>query len=425
MLIGAIRIVMRLLRRNKNQAPKPGQQPPDHELRVDSTEHNSLATMKSMVARRFVTGTALASSAVICAGAMAGPVGAAVHGRSGAHSHTTSAAASLIPTSTSWLTPRIGMTLAYPALKAGAKASLLRTQDGGRSWHPLAAPPVPFPVDQDQPQLVVGDGVIAVTNGTQIQAGQDTRARWSIVHLFGITSGSRLFISDLSIAKGRMLALVTQAKGSNSTARVYSGSASGTSMAPVDGLTETGSEVYGDISVQGSLQVVLGGDYKNEHYWYARSGSKFTAAPLPCPASWAPLLGGVRQGKPIALCSEPPSQMGPGSTLARVYTAPCLGGYFEASTKARQVPNPLGFAAASDSTMTLAAAPGLGGTFNAGGSWTSVVKAPEGSSWSGLAFPSPAVGVATGITLDRSGHLVGYVYRTTDAGRHWRALALP
>lgn len=51
------------------------------------------------------------------------------------------------------------------------------------------------------------------------------------------------------------------------------------------------------------------------------------------------------------------------------------------------MPNPLGFAAASDSTMTLAAAPGLGGTFNAGGRWTSVV--------------------------------------TTDAGRHWRALTLP
>ncbi len=342
-----------------------------------------------------------------------------------AHSHPVTAAAALLPTSTSWLTPETGLALAYPALKAGAKPSLLRTTNGGRSWHRITAPPVRFPVDQDQPQLVDRDGVLAVTNGTQIQTSRDSGAHWSVVHLSGIASGSRLAVGDLSITGGRMLALVTQSTGGKSTARVYSGSATGTGMAPVRGITESGSEVYGDISTQGGLQVVLGSDFKNERYWYARGRSGFTAAPLPCPMAGVPLLGGVREGKPVALCGETPSQVGPGSTLARVNTAPHLGGHFSASAKDQQVPNPLGFAAATDRDMTLAGAPGLGATFNAGRSWAAVVKTPEGSSWNSLAFLNCTVGVAAGITVNQSGQLVGHVYRTTDAGHHWAVLTLP
>jgi hypothetical protein len=133
----------------------------------------------------------------------------------------------------------------------------------------------------------------------------------------------------------------------------------------------------------------------------------------------------VRGGKPVALCGESPSSVAPGETLAQVYIAPRLGGRFSASGKDAPVPNPAGFAAASGRDMALAAAAGLGATFNAGGRWVPVVKTPSGSFWNSLAFVSPTVGVAVGSTSTQSSQLVSHVYRTTDAGHRWTALTLP
>jgi hypothetical protein len=245
--------------------------------------------------------------------------------------------------------------------------------------------------------------------------------------LTGITStgGANLSISDLAVTRDRIVAVITQQKATRSTTTLYSGAASGTSMSPVPGLSVTGNGTYGFLSTQGGLQVAFGAGYTSEHYWYLRGSTAFTSAPLPCPASEVPQPGGVRDGRPVVLCSQPPSTVAPGATLAQIHIAPRLGGTFSASGKDSQVPNPLGFAVASDTAMTLAASPGLGATFNAGGSWAPVVKDPNGSFWNSLAFPSATVGVATSTTVNSSGQLVGYAYRTTDAGHRWTTLTLP
>jgi hypothetical protein len=364
-----------------------------------------------------ITGAAAAALAVACAAAAATPAGAAVRA---------AAAAPVLPTSTSWPTPQTGMTLTYPALKAGAKPSLLLTTNSGRTWSHLSPPPVAFPSDQDQPQLAWGGDVIAVTNGTSVVTSQTKGQHWSADHLTGITvtSGAKLAISGLAVTQGRIVAVVTQRKGSKSSTTLYSAAASGASMSPVPGLSVSGSGTYGFLSTQGGLQVAFGVGYTSEHYWYLR-GSTFTSAPLPCPASDAAAPGGVAGGKPVVLCSEPPSTVAPGATMAQISIAPRLGGTFKAAGKNSQVPNPLGFAAASNTAMTLAASPGLGATFNAGGSWTPTVKDPEGSFWNSLAFPTATVGVATATTVNSSGQLVGYLYRTTNAGHHWTTVALP
>ena len=382
--------------------------------------------MKNMATKQFPTCAAAAAFAVASAVGVATPASAAA-GVAAGKASTAAVSAAVLPTSTSWPTPQIGMTLAYPAYTPGTKPSLLLTLNGGRNWLRLPPPPMPFPADQNLPQLAFGDGVIAVTNGTGVQSSHDAGAHWSQVHLSGVSStgGTRLFIGDLTIARGRMLALITRFNGTRGVAAVYAGAASGTRMTPVPGLAETGGEVYGSISTAGGLQAALGSNYQNERYWYARTGSTFTAAPLPCPAARVPLLGGVRDGMPVALCAESPSSVGPGETLAQVYTAPHLGGRFGASGKDTPVPNPQGFAAASGHDMTLAAAPGLGATFNAGGRWIPVVKTPGGTFWNSLAFVSPTVGVAVGSTFTQSGQQVSYVYRTTDAGHRWTALTLP
>jgi hypothetical protein len=217
------------------------------------------AVMKNVTAKQLLTRAAAAAFAVACAVGVAAPASAAAGGPAGETS-TTAVSAPVLPTSTSWPTPQIGMTLAYTAYTPGAKPSLLLTLNGGRNWLRLPPPPVPFPTDQNLPQLAFGDGVIAVTNGTRVQSSQDAGAHWSQVHLSGVSStgGTGLFIGDLTIARGRMLALVTQNKGSQDVAAAYSGAASGTRMTPVPGLSATGGEVYGSISAAGGLQAALG-----------------------------------------------------------------------------------------------------------------------------------------------------------------------
>jgi hypothetical protein len=151
---------------------------------------------------------------------------------------------------------------------------------------------------------------------------------------------------------------------------------------------------------------------------------RFIPAPLPCPAQMSALLGGVRNGKPVALCSGSPSDVGPGQNDKQVWVAPRLGGAFSPSGPVFVSPNPQGFAAASDQDMTVAGAFFLSVTFNAGRTWSTELPQANGAFWTDLAFVSPSTGVVVVNTVDNSGNLVGTVYRTTNAGRSWQALSL-
>jgi hypothetical protein len=137
------------------------------------------AVVKDVTAKQLRT-RAAAAFAVACAVSVAAPASAAA-GVAAGKASTAAVSGAVLPTSTSWPTPQIGMTLAYPAYTPEAKPSLLLTLNGGHNWLRLPPPPVPFPTDQDQPQLAFGDGVIAVTNGTRVQSSQDTGAHWSPV----------------------------------------------------------------------------------------------------------------------------------------------------------------------------------------------------------------------------------------------------
>ncbi len=209
--------------------------------------------------------------------------------------------------------------LSYPSRTPGAKPDLSLTGDGGRHWRRLGAPPVPYPADNDQPEVTWAGGVIAVTDGTYVAATRDEGRHWSPVHLRGVpASATSTYIGRLAIADGRLFALVTtqSASGSSSTA-IYSGGDRANVLRPVPGLSVTGGITYGDVSTVGTLQVYLGGNYATARYWYSRDGARFRAAPLPCPVSTAALLGGVRQGHPVALCGGSPSSAGRARTTSR------------------------------------------------------------------------------------------------------------
>jgi photosystem II stability/assembly factor-like uncharacterized protein len=325
----------------------------------------------------------------------------------------------LLPLATSWITAQRGIVLAYPSRTTGAKPYLLETGNGGKTWKSLTAPSLTYPADNDQPDAVWSCDVIAVTDGTHIEATTDSGKRWTAEKLAGL-SGS-FSVNQVALACGRVFALVST---SDST-MVYSGTATSGVLHPVRGLSIDGTGAYGGISTVGGLQVDLGEDYATEKYWYSRNGTSFTSAALPCPATEQAYLGGVRSGKVAALCSDGESSIGPGETAVQLRIAGRLGGAFNASGSAVDVPSVEGFAAASPRTVTVATTFDLEVSANAGKTWTAELPQNNGAFWSDLEFPSATTGFVVCSTVNNALHEVGAVYRTTDSGKSWSALSLP
>jgi hypothetical protein len=367
-----------------------------------------------MLRRGIATLTAIAGCALgVAAPAAAAPPGAAA---------VPEIAHGLLPTSTSWPTPLSGIVLGYPSRTTGAKPSLIVTGNGGRTWRSLPPPPVRFPADNSLPDATWADGIIAVTDGTHIVATRDAGRHWSAERLAG--ASGKFSVDRLTIAHGRVFALVTTVGNSTGSSVVYSGQAQAGVLRPVRGLSITGSLTYGDITTAGTLQVDLGANFAAERYWYSRDGVHFTAAPLPCPVKRFTLLGGVHAGRVSALCSGSPSDVGPGQNDKQVWTAAHLGGTFRRSGPVFVSPNEQDFAASSQA-MAVATIFTLAVTFNAGQTWTVKLTKPNGAFWTDLSFQSATTGVVVSSTVNNALKQVANVYRTTDGGRTWHPLSLP
>ena len=368
-----------------------------------------------MLKRRIVILTAIAG----CVLGVAAPAAAAVPtaGVAPAIPH------GLLPMATSWPTPLRGIVLGYPSRTAGAKPSLIVTRNGGRTWRSLPAPPVPFPVNNDQPDATWADGIMAVTDGTHIVATHGAARHWSAERLAGVSG--HFFVDHLAIASGRVFALVTKAGNGRGSAVVYSGRIQAGVLRAVPGLSITGALSYGDITTAGILQVDLGANFAAERYWYSHDGVHFTAAPVPCPVATSALLGGVHAGRVSALCSGPPGDVAPGQNDKQVWAAAHLGGTFRPSGPVFVSPDEQGFAAASAQAMAVTTIFTLSDTFNAGRTWTIKLTQGNGAFWTDLSFPSATTGVVVSNTVNNALQQVATVYRTTDAGRTWHPLSLP
>src|SRR5271170_2779289 len=115
--------------------------------------------------------SAALAAVAVCAIGIAVPAMAATAARPAAA--TRAIPRGLLPMATSWPTPQRGIVLAYPSRIAGARAYLIMTGNGGRTWRSLPAPPVAYPADNDQPDATFADGVIVVQDGTHIVVTRD------------------------------------------------------------------------------------------------------------------------------------------------------------------------------------------------------------------------------------------------------------
>jgi photosystem II stability/assembly factor-like uncharacterized protein len=87
--------------------------------------------------------------------------------------------------------------------------------------------------------------------------------------------------------------------------------------------------------------------------------------------------------------------------------------------------NALGFATATPQDMTLVITFALYVSLNAGKTWTAKIPQDNGATFPDLTFPSATTGYVVCNTDNSQLKEVATLYRTTNDGRGWRAVALP
>jgi hypothetical protein len=330
------------------------------------------------------------------------------------------------PASTSWLTPDHGIVLGYAKCATSRWCPyLLDTTNAGRSWRRLTAPPINLPENHNHVTITfVNPSEGFASDGDELQATNDGGQHWRPVALSGLRPP--LYIYKATAAAGRVFVLATaMERGEQNKVRLYSGSASAATLQPVPELVATGGRAYGDISVNGGVQVVLGADNATERYWTSPDGAHFDAQTPPCPAPGYASLAGAKQGAVVALCSGSAGSPHPGSNTKQLAVAPRPGAKFELTNDAPSSGITQSFAAASDRRATIAAEGGGVGflytTTNGGNTWNSKVLSERGLGLFDLDFPSERIGVVVDGLPDASDGSA--VYRTTDGGETWAELS--
>ena len=379
--------------------------------------------------RGLVTAAVVAGGLLVLATpalAAARPAGAREPGSGLTAAATTAPPAAYEPLSASWPSPKSGLVLFGKGYDAGGTPYLFRTANGGRTWRRLAMPAV---MADGTVYEGGGDIVAANWNSTRLAVTRDLGRRWSAVHLTRVPAGTSAAAYHITIAGGRVYALVDlHPKSGLDTLTVYSGPASADTLAPTPGLsmTATGQLPYGDITARSAtVQVVLGNFSTTERYWYTRDGVHFTTARRPCPVNrlaWPVVTFGAAV---VALCADAPGAVDPGITDMQLWQTDHLGGTFHPAGPTHNLGDPQNFTAISAQNMTLINQFQLLGTSNASKTWTVQETEPNGGFWPYLAFPSATTGYALTDTVNSAAHNEGILYRTTDGGHTWKALSLP
>jgi len=163
---------------------------------------------------------------------------------------------------------------------------------------------VKLPDNHNQVKITVVDQQNAfVTDGTSLWATNTGTRSWYQISLTDLKDP--FYISKVVVSHNKLFVLANAlGNGEADFTQVYSAPVDSRILRPLRGLLATGGNSYGDIVVDGdTLQVYLGADFATAQYGYSVDGVHFASAPLPCPVGLFAILGGIRDGKPIALCN--------------------------------------------------------------------------------------------------------------------------
>jgi photosystem II stability/assembly factor-like uncharacterized protein len=329
------------------------------------------------------------------------------------------------PVSVSFVSLKTGWVLGTAPCSSPPCTSLVRTNDGGKTWVGIPAPRTPLSPGY------AGSGVRQVrfaspadgwVFGPELWATHDGGAHWHQVTIKGAPAGSA--VVALEAASGQVHAAVLGGGGVMiaSTAPDQDSWQASPTTVPFG----AGPIPNAQIVLQGTTgwlievdRTVVGGARFDQGRWA-------TWQP-PCAAANGPAtLAASSATAVVAVCNE--GVWGPPAPADRVYLSSDGGQTFHPAAKPSPLPGSsvLGSVASpSPQTIVLGAntaTPQLVASFDAGKTWRSVAQfRQQSSSWAELGFTSPTQGVA--VLVSSVGGPSGTLLMTTDGGHTWHPVA--
>lgn len=334
------------------------------------------------------------------------------------------------PESVTFVSPQRGWVLGTAPCSHPVCTSVLRTTDGGRTWAGIPAPAAALgPGQEGSPgvaELRFADALDGWAFGSELWSTHDGGAHWTQVHLPGEHSLPASVVS-LEAGSGVVYALDipgTQQSVGGAAAQLYQTAPGSDSWVPVAGAGVPSAEA-GRVIVSGSGVWMVVQTSGGQAVFLSKGASGWSRRRLPCgqpsltvAAATASDMATICAGGGAA--GQQPKQLylssDGGQTWRPISSAPMSG-------------DTLGAAMASPSVVVVAAASGasfLYGTFDSGGTWSTVYEDTSGggSPWRDLGFTSVSQGVVVeGLQAGRAGLPPNRLLMTRDGGHTWAAVA--
>lgn len=327
------------------------------------------------------------------------------------------------PQSVTFVSATRGWVLGTAPCATAPCTSVVRTTDGGHTWHGIPAPAEELSAygNPGQPGLVgirFADGSNGWAWGDKIWATRDGGARWS-----ASASQPAGVVTALEPTGGYVYVLTTAASSSPS-ATLFRAPVAGGPWTTVETISDAGPSPR--LVVHGARLWVLTSGATSNLLRSPDGGSTWVHAASPCPADGisSGLAAGPDGAYVVLGCT---SNGGMGSTTKQLFVSTDGGATFRSATG--QPPrggDNTDLAVASSGNVVLAsasAASWLYGSFDGGATWTTVLQTNTGGQpWRDLGFTTQTQGVVVeGVAAmaDQQSRL----WMTTDGGHHWSAVS--
>lgn len=302
----------------------------------------------------------------------------------------------------------ISLQQAWVLAKAAGGQVVLHTSNRGLNWSRVGTLPPAAGVSE----LRFGDALDGWAFGPNLYATHDGGATWGLVSLPGQVidveaSGGTAYALDQPCPQTAASCLLPQVLERSPVSANAWQAVPGTTLSPGAG---------GTVAPHGSALYLLSGTLL-----FASAGGALAGLPGPCPSGFVP--GGLAVSSATDIAALCAGEAGAGSSTKQVFVSTDSGHTYRALPDAPRSGQTVGFAAASPTTIALAAASGASWiyrTAGAGTTWSTPLSFPDGGAgWADLGFTDATHGVVVYAPQQN-----GKIYLTSDAGASWTEVPL-